>query len=405
MRAARFVTGWLEAEVTGIQPEKFLQTLAERGMTFWDAAPPVDFTMHVCLPLRWAKLTPALAESVGCQARIVKLHGLPTLFARVKKRRTLLIGLLLAVACILWSSLYVWDIQIAGADGLDKGAIRASLADAGVDIGAFWPPFSQDLIRNSVILDVPTIRWMTVNIRGSHAEVIVRPMREAAKVVDEKEYVKIVATTAGIVTQVQALRGTAVVTAGQTVLAGETLIDAVATGRYAVQGAIRAIGTVRARTWYELTAEAPVTQSVKTYTGKETSRWALIFGKNRINFYRGCSICQANCDKIIKEHKLSIEGVFTLPVTLVREITRSYSVDSQPTQGTQNELESALEKELAHLVGDDGSVISKDCTATETDGLLRVTLRTECEQQIGTAVPLTDAELATIESQILNTKE
>jgi len=195
------------------------------------------------------------------------------------------------------------------------------------------------------------------------------------------------------------------VTAGQTVLAGETLIDAVATGRYAVQGAIRAIGTVRARTWYELTAEAPVTQSVKTYTGKETSRWALIFGKNRINFYRGCSICQANCDKIIKEHKLSIEGVFTLPVTLVREITRSYSVDSQPTQGTQNELESALEKELAHLVGDDGSVISKDCTATETDGLLRVTLRTECEQQIGTAVPLTDAELATIESQILNTKE
>jgi similar to stage IV sporulation protein len=405
MRVARFVTGWLEAEITGPQPEKFLQTLAERGMTFWNATPPVDFTMHVCLPLRWAKLTGPLAESVGCQASITARHGLPTLFARVKKRRTLLIGLILAVACIFWSSFYVWDIQITGAEGLDEGEIRAALADAGVDIGAFWPPFSQDLIRNSVILDVPSIRWITVNIRGSHAEVIVRPTREAEEIVDEDEYVKIVASTAGIVTQVQALRGTAVVTVRQTVLQGETLINAVATGRYAVQGAIRAIGTVRARTWYELTAEAPVTEFCKTYTGKETSHWALILGKTRINFYKGCSICPADCDKIVKEHKLAVKGVFTLPVTLVREITRSYSVESQTAQEAQDELESALETELARLIGDDGLVVSKVSTVTKTDGVIRVTLRAECEQQIGEAVPLTNAELADIESQISDTKE
>jgi len=74
-------------------------------------------------------------------------------------------------------------------------------------------------------------------------------------------------------------------------------------------------------------------------------------------------------------------------------------------QGTQDELESTLETELARLIGDDGLVVSKVSTVAEADGVMRVTLRAECEQQIGEAVPLTNAELADIESQISDTKE
>ena len=65
MSWARYITGWVTVGVSGAEPEKFLYALAERGITFWGATPPRDFTLTVEVPQNAAKMARPLAAAVG----------------------------------------------------------------------------------------------------------------------------------------------------------------------------------------------------------------------------------------------------------------------------------------------------------------------------------------------------
>ncbi|MCD8321437.1 MAG: sporulation protein YqfD [Oscillospiraceae bacterium] len=402
----RYVTGWATAEASGAQPEKLLYALAERGIPFWGAEPPRDFSLTVEIPWRAIKLTPALGASIGCEVRIISCHGLPAVFKKLRQRVVLLVCLAVMLGLLFVSGAFVWDIQISGNETIPEGVIRQALAECGVDIGSFWPAMSQDQVRNSMILKLPGIRWMTVTIRGSHAEVIIREKRTYIEPVDEGEYVNLVAAKSGLVTEVLALRGTALTEESRAVLAGEVLVAGYATGRYGtIQGLTRAIGSVTARTWYEMTVEAPVNVEEKTSLEDKTVQWALVLGKTRINFYKGSSICPSDCDKIIKEYALSVGGLFTLPLTVEKTIYTSYVTQSVETLELREEMEAMLLAALSEELGQTGEILSARFTASNGDGVLYVTLFAECQEQIAQAVPMTAEEILEIQEKIVVTEE
>lgn len=405
MNIGRYVTGFALAEVSGARPERLLSALAERGIPFWNAGPPEDFRLTVCVPLRAAGLIPPLAEALGCQGRILKRRGLPVLLLALRHRLVLALGLALGAALLFISGGFVWDIEISGNETIPEGVILEALSECGVDIGAFWPAFSQDQIRNSMILKLPGIRWMTVTIRGSHAEVIIRERRDYIEPVAEEEYANLVAVKAGLVTEVLALRGTAVTAVNRAVLPGDVLVAGYSTGRFGVQGPVRAIGSVTARTWYELTARSLTAVTEKGAEGDETVGWALILGKTRINFYKGSSICPAGCDKIISTWSLGAEGLFTLPLTVERAVYGAYDTVSVEALELREELEALLLETLEGQLSEGGSVVETSFTASQTDGVLTVTLRAECLEQIAKTVPLTEEELLEIQAKIPSTEE
>lgn len=405
MSWARYITGWVTAEISGAEPERMLRALAERGITFWGATPPRDYRLTVQVPQSAAKLIRPLAAANGCEGVIKSRHGLPAAFWKVRHRYMLLACIGLIAALLYVGSAFVWEISVTGNDTVPEGVIRQALQSSGVDIGAYWPAFSQDQIRNSVLLRVPELRWMTVTMRGSHAKVVVREKREHPPVIDRKELVKIVAAKAGLVEKVDALHGTAETEENLAVLPGETLIGGYMTGRDGVIGPTRAIGTVTARTWYELTAKCPTQEAAKTPNGKKTTRWALILGKTRINFYKGSSICPVGCDKIIEEHALGRDGLFALPVTLEKTVYTAYDTRPEAAAELREELEYQLMERLEKLVGQDGQVVSSAFSASEKDGALSVTLRAECREQIGREEPLTEKDLAEIQAKIPKTEE
>lgn len=405
MNGARYITGWALVRVTGAQPERILTALAERGIAFWDAVPPVDFSLTVKIPARAAKLITPLSAAMGCEGEILSVHGLPAFFQKIRRRVTLLV-LLAAAALALFSSFsYVWDIEITGNETIPDGVIRQALAECGVDIGANWTKFSQDAIRNGVILRLPEIRWVTVTMEGCRARVIVREKRVAIEPVDETVYVKLVSDKAGLVTEVQALNGTAETEAGKTVLPGDTVIGGYSTGRFGVQGATRAIGYARLRTWHEITVEAPAAVAEKTALRRKTGGFALILGKLRINFYKGSSICPSDCDKIIERYELSKAGAFSLPIMLEKTSYTRYETQPREAAELREELEAMLSEELARRMGEDGEIISARFTATTGDGLLYVTLHAECNERTGTAVPLDAEDIYLINSKIPKTED
>jgi sporulation protein YqfD len=315
----------------------------------------------------------------------------------------LLLALVLGLLIASWGR--IWDIEIQGNETISDGEILQALSECGIDIGESWLSYSQDSVRNSMILKIPEIRWMTVSMQGCRAIVRVRERRSYIEPVPEGEYASIVSDKAGIVTEVNALRGTAVTESGKAVLPGETLIAGYATGRFGVQGPVRAIGSVKAQTWYDLTMAAPLELTIKCPTGEEKTLFSLILGKMRINFYKGSSICPGNCDKIIDRYTVAQTGWFALPLTLEKTTLSAYTTQTQQAAELQEELSQALMAELTERIGEDGQVESFTFTASEEDGLLYVTLHAQCRETIGTTVPLTEADLADIQLKISQTEE
>ncbi len=162
------------------------------------------------------------------------------------------------------------------------------------------------------------------------------------------------------------------------------------TGRSGTLGETWAWGRVTARTWYELTAEAPASVTEKTYSGERTVRYALIFGKNRINFYKDSSICPPECDKIIETAEARRDGAFMLPLAVERTVLAPYEMCEVPAAELREELEALLMQTLKTEIGGDGTVDDAVFTASEKDGVMRVTLRAECTEQIGRREAVTE---------------
>lgn len=390
----RFVSGRAVLKTEGDRPERLLAAAAQAGIVFWDASAPQEMSLTLCVRGRDAPRVEALAQRMGLDCRTVS-ESTPSRLGRVLRRRKALIAAL--GACLLTltvSRAFIWRVEIADTAGLSESVVRETLRECGVDVGRRWLGLSQDLTRNALLRRLPELRWATVNIRGGTAEILLRPAREKPPIENEGECADIVAVRGGYITQVRALRGAAVVKPGQTVLAGDVLISGEAVGRYESHGAARAIGTVQARTWYEMTAAAPL-EECKTEQGPcICTRWALIFGKRRINFYKGCSICPPGCAKMTEETQAAVKGLFSLPLRIVREKLYKTETSTQPESGAAERMQRQLTEKLRAVLPDDGEIEQLRFTQSESGGWLYVTMHAECREPIGVTVPMTAGQIA-----------
>ena len=211
----------------------------------------------------------------------------------------------------------------------------------------------------------------------------------------------VIASKTGFVTKLQVLRGAPQVQRGSAVLAGETLISGAVGSKFSGTYLVHSVGDAEAETYYELLAETPAQTQQKTYTGGKTTRWALIVGKNRYNFYRNSSICSATCDKINSVYNIGIRGLFSLPVSLVRETEREYALQPQRTDAADavRAMEDALYAALLRSIGPDGAVLSEHWTSAESNGCYAVCLRARCSEHIGAETPMNEEQILQIKGR------
>ena len=223
-----------------------------------------------------------------------------------------------------------------------------------------------------------------MNIYGSRAEVIVRERIPKPEIWYENEAADVIAGRTGFVRSVRALCGTPLVRPGSAVLAGETLISGDVDSVWGGRHSLHATGAVRAETFYVLRAKTPLEVLEKRPTGDARSRWALLIGKNRYNFYRDCSISGPGCDRIKTEWSCSLGTLFSLPLRLVRETERPYTLErgERDQNLARRELEELLRARLRSALGQDGTVTEERFDAVAADGCLTVTLRARCEEDI-----------------------
>lgn len=241
---------------------------------------------------------------------------------------------------------------------------------------------------------MPDVVYLAVNVKGCTAHVQVVERVRPPHLYRDSDVQNIVAARDGLITKIEALDGVTCAAVGETVQAGQVLLSGVADSprgcRY-----MRATGRIWARTWYEWTVPVPLETVLKDGTEpvKTRTHTALDLGRHRIALPAGDSILQGreNCDKIIRYRGVQLPFGLRLPVTLVTETVAEPAVyDGQRPEGeARAEGQKQLEAQLAQTIGDDGRVLKADVSARRQGAYLMVTLRAECEEQIGVDAPLT----------------
>lgn len=395
-RLANALRGKVRLEVEGAFPERLLNLCAQRGILFWNVEWLEATRLRFTVTRQGAGTAIGLGERAMCTVTRAGQAGLLVFLERFRRRYALLIGLALSLTAVCVLSQFVLTIQVEGNQTVPTAVILTELRRQGLRPGVFGPGLDEKTIRTKALLQLPELSWMSVNLYGTRAQVLVREATPEPEVVDETATGSVVARASGIITRMDTLNGEALVDVGDTVVAGETLIsgtvhlDAPKYSELPDLGTlqVRAEGRVYARTWRTLVGELPLESPVKVYTGEEKTCWSATVLGQRLVFFGNSGIPFSKYDKISKVWELTLPGGQAMPLTVQRETLRAYETAPaalDPAAARQM-LEEQLLEELKRAVGT-GEVVSTDYTAVEADGLLRVTLQAECTEEIGRFVP------------------
>ena len=315
-------------------------------------------------------------------------RGAPFFVWRFRKRYLFIAGFILFISVLYFFSLRIWDIEVIGNERVSEERILKNLRDIGISIGTPSSEIDSEFIENRMLLQIPELRWLAVNVRGSRAEVEVRERTDKVEVVDTRLPCNVVSSRAGIITKVVVLEGAAQVEKGDTVVEGQLLASGVVDTVVGMR-LVHAMAKVEARTWYNFSAKIPVNISIKEYTGAETDKKSVILGGKRLNLYLDSSIPYEKCDKITERTQLSLPRGYVLPITWVSERYIEYeSYEGQLDAEIAAEiLRQCLRRRLEEEVSE-GKIVRTDYYLG-TDGIFyTMRLTAECLEDIAETVEI-----------------
>lgn len=381
--------GEAEVRCRSAAPERVLNLCSAHDIPFWNFAWEDSETFRFRTTPEGLRRLQEVTEGTAEVERLA-YSGLPALARRLRKRYVLLAAVVLAFLWLWCGASIVLSFSISGNETVSDAEILRALERHGVGIGTRAMDIQQETLRNHVLLELHDLSWLSVNVRGCTAHVQVVERQRPPKTYDPFAAANVVASKAGLVTEIRALNGVTCVSEGEIVTKGQLLLSGVSDGRFGGVRFMHARGEVWGRTWYTLTARVPLTVVQQTGETEQRQHFSLIVGKKRINFSAGGSILGAGCDKITAYHPLRLPFGGELPLSLCRETVSEYAL--QETERSRDaaflEGKGALLNQLTAQLGEEGIVVDTRFThRTEGDALV-VTLQAECFEQLGVETPI-----------------
>ena len=359
--AVNFLRGQVLVHIESGCPERVVNLCAGAEVPFWDVQwlSPVELTLRTTR--RGLAQVRRAAEQVGAAATVRREQGAPLLARRLRRRYVLLAAALLTVLLVVEGNFTIWEFQVSGNETVSDEAVLRALEDYGITIGTRSLDIDQKDMRNHVLLELEDVVWLAVNVRGCVARVqVVERVRGQDMVEDGPA--NVVARRPGLVTRVEALGGQAAVVPGDTVTQGQLLISGAVD---LDNGGLRwqhGMGRVWARTWYELTAQVPLTVRQRGVPLSSRTRYALDIGKKRIKLYAKGSTLGGDCDKITQYRPVCLPWGLRLPITVAAETVTAYGPSTdvpRSTREARDEGESLLRRQLDMVEDGPANVVAR----------------------------------------------
>ena len=368
----KYILGYVRITVEGYYIERFINICTTNKILIWNLKREKGVKLHLNIGIQDFYKAVEVAKKLKCKVKIERKRGIPFIINKYRKRKVFLISLIIILIALYISSNYVWNIEIQVEDNLKLENIENDIQEVGLKTGMRKSKVNIEEIVNKVRLKRNDISWIGINLDGTNAIVKVVKAKEAPEIIDEKEFTNIVAKKAGTITQIIAQNGTAQVSIGDKVEAGQILIQGTMEGKYTGIRYVHSLGEVKGIVQYTQTVQIPLKEEQNVETGNKETKYKINFNKFQINFYKTLSKFKIY-DTIEEEKKFRIFSNLYLPIS-VTKITnkelennlKQYTLEEATTKGTRQ-----LEEQIEAEIEEKKNILRKKCKCNRNRRICR----------------------------------
>lgn len=313
----------------------------------------------------------------GIEIGVVRSFGLPYFCYRHRKRAGMVLGSLFALALLVLSQRFVWDVRVTGNSSMTETEVLETLSSCGFGVGSYIPGFRAGELENRVLMASDEIAWISVYLDGTVATVQVVEHEKAPPAEDLSRPANLVAAFDGQIETLELYRGNCLVKAGQAVKKGDLLVSGLYDSQTQGMRYTRASGKVFARTWQKIRVEIPMVCEEKIFGEAKRGDVTLNFFGFSTKILKSTGNPMGSCDIIEDEKGFDFFGGASLPISLTVSTCLPYEIVS-----AERSYEEALELAYRELEGrlselsEDTLLLKKSVftTLTETSLILECDL-------------------------------
>lgn len=376
--------GRMMVQLTSADPAAALRVINEKGITVRDAVMERDgLTCSFSIPRQAYKPLAAIAERRGDELKILQKKGMFWTVKNLVHRPVLCGGLLLLFVLTMLIPSRVFFFRVEGNSQISAKEILSVAQNCGIQFGMSRRELRSERIKNALLEAIPQLQWAGINTSGCVATITVRERQSVDTAPQVGGVSSIVASRDGVIQELTVVRGNGVCRVGQAVKAGQVLISGYTDCGLSIRAA-RAEGEIYASTQRNLSVVSPTQWAQKGEEKTSVKKIALIFGKKRINFYKGSGISDSSCVKMYSESYLTLPGGFQLPVTLVTEVWTEYEYADREVAGedTAAMLERFAQDYLSQQMVA-GQILSGTQELASQEGVVILHGKYACREMIG----------------------
>ena len=353
------VFGAYTLAVAGENGIRLINLLNNKKILFWGIKNAED-VFYLKASLFSCEAVIHTAQTEGIAITISKTIGIPFVFSKYKGRYGLILGSLVGLFLIFYSQLFVWEVSITGNEKLNEVEIISALEKQGVKRGAYIPELDIAMTEEMILLDNTDISSISINIKGTYAEIDLLERVYPPDITDTTGYYNIVAANDGIIVKVESTSGSPEVKKGDAVVEGQLLINAFMLGKLGTYRLTHARGDVYAEVTEKYSISIPLEQTEKVYTGRrETIKDITVLGSN-FNIFSDDETSFEFYDIIVTQNEKYVFGIIKTPVTITTAEFTEYEINkySITEEEAKTRAAEAFSQYLARL---ENEVISYDC--------------------------------------------
>ncbi len=381
LKYMRWVKGYVEVDVKGVYPERFLNLMYRQNVSMWQ---PIGKrgSMNVKVVAKEYKKLRKLSKKANVKIKIVKKVGLPFYIKKNKDRKGLLVGAICFLVLINILSQFVWNIEIPKLENLNEVEVREILKDNGLSSGVNKNNLDIQNITRNTILDLGKVGWMSINVTGVTADIEISESYVAPDLTPEEKKYNIKSDKDAQIVRMETKKGEAVVKVGDAVTKGQLLVSGIVTNEDGEIKIVHSEADIKAKVMYETEIIVEYEQKEVLPTGYEVVREELRFFGIRIP--KELSFIPS--ENYIKQTKLD-EVVINneeLPIDIYTE--NWYEFEEQNIKISKDEAVKEAEKRLAlYEVFNfmDSQIESREIKIIEEENSIKFIANYVCIENIG----------------------
>ena len=369
----KYLRGYLRIRVSGFSPERFMNLCSNKGILLWKIVREGD-VYYMNINLKGFRALRPIVRKTGTRVAILERYGLPFFLPKLLKRKVFVGGLLFAIAFWMWSSLFIWDIELSGNYRITDDMFQSFLKENDVIVGMKKEALDIETLEKEIRRSFPEITWASAKLSGT--KLLIDIKENDAPIITEQEEKQagsnLVSSYAGTVVSMIVRSGVPMVSVGDTIEAGAVLVE----GRVPVYNDD---ATVREYIYVDADADIILEHTrefsdrlsfdyiKKEYTGREKTRVYLRFGDEQLKMPQDRPFLIY--DSVIRESRPLLFEKLSIPVYMGSYTYREYmNVEYKYSrEEAQEQLGEKLFTFLASLEEKGVQIIEKDVKIDTND--------------------------------------